>query len=106
MAPKLTLANSSVFTLGRLAVICLCVFVFVLAFAAKRAQYDSCAEHGAYLKQCVKMENRVALDSQQPCSGIENPRLLQYLPIFSLVVNLQLRHLASAPLILHLPLLI
>jgi hypothetical protein len=106
MAPKLTLANSSIFILGRLAVILLCFFVFVLAFVAKHAQYDSSAEHGAYLKQCVKMENRVALDSQQPCSGIENPRPLLYLPIFSLVLDLQLRYLTSAPLTLHPPLLI
>ncbi len=106
MAPKPTLAGTNLFTLGRLAAIFLCVFVFILAFAAKRAQYDSPAEHGTYLKQCVKMESRVALDSQQSCSGIENAQLLPYLPVFSPVLNRHVLRPPSAPLPIHPPLLI
>jgi hypothetical protein len=106
MAPKPTLTGNNIFTLRRLAVIFLCVFVFVLAFAAKRAQYDGPAEHGVYLKQCVKMENRVVLDPRQPCPGIENAPFSQCVPTFSSVLNRQLLHLTSAPLTIHPPLLI
>jgi hypothetical protein len=52
------------------------------------------------------MESRVALDSQQSCSGIENAQLLPYLPVFSPVLNRHVLRPPSAPLPIHPPLLI
>jgi hypothetical protein len=94
------------FALRSCGVFLLCIFVFSLAFTAKRSQYGDPDAHGSYLEQSVKMENRFALDQHLPCFTVEDRSTVQELVPVRILVARPLFRLTPTRHSTHSPLLI